>query len=124
VSCVVGAIRLSRPAKHALKNMHQLKIVLVGGAVVMALLGILVVSTVADYLSHPQVANVSLPPVPGAGPAAQPIGSPLPTMLPLPAPGTAPTPYPGQPGTSGSGRTPLDQLIQQLLQRRRSRRPG
>jgi len=104
--------------------MYPLKIVLVGGAVVLALLGVVVVSSVADYLSHPQAANVSLTPMTGAGSSVQPTEPPLPTMLPLPAAGTAPTPYPGQPGTSGSGRTPLDQLIQQLLQRRRSRRPG
>lgn len=105
--------------------MHQLKIVLVGGAAVMALLGVVVVSTVADYLSHPQAANVSLPPVTGAGAAVQPTGPPLPTMLPLPAPGTVPTPDPsGQPGASGSSRTSLDQLIQRLLQRRRPRPPG
>lgn len=97
--------------------MGQVKIVLLAGGVVLGLLVVLTAASVADYFSHPEVANVAVRPETGVTPLTQDSPSPLPSMLPLPAPGTAPTAAPSAaPAASAAQRRQtFDQLVQQFL---------
>jgi len=95
----------------------------VGGVLLLCVLALIV--SISDYTSSPAVAVAHVPPVVGTPPsdATSDTPSPLPTM---PVATDVPTPDPSPSGRLRGQLQPptLEQILQQLAQRRHHRPPG
>lgn len=105
-------------------SMRQTRLVFMAAAGVLGLCAIVMIGSLMDYVSHPETANVHVPPVVGT-PAPLPVDE---TPVPLPPPIAAPVstdqpgPAPTRPAAAQRGRLTLSQLLQ-LIQAQRRRRP-
>ncbi len=93
--------------------MRQVRLAIVAGVGVVVLCGIALVSSLCDYVAHPEVANAHVPPVVGTpfpSPSAPGPAAPAPII-------TAPVETPS-PSAQPAGRGDLASFIQQLEEHR------
>ena len=107
--------------------MRQTRLVLmaVGGVLLLCVLALVV--TLADYTSHPEVANAHIPPVVGTPPSDGTSQAPDPAPTIPVTTVVVPTATPASAGSDrvrAAGQLTLAQLLQQLQQRRHRRPPG